>query len=360
MTLDNPSQSHALVTAPTRNLAQVLPCHVQKCPNPITLPRDGVLVAWLDEKTGHTQSLKTHVSYHSTALSLRAALEIHGYDLLIDLTDDTTYSRYLLIVQHWAGARSPQSRHTGAICASTYNQRLAIISSLFTYAKRMRLYRGDNPIDAVARRSVGEQQGAQALEMVEMHKRLKQIDRSSLAGRRDYALLSVGLATAQRVQALSDMRISHLSWSGRRLTIHFPRTKGGETDDRQLEVETSQVLSNYLTNLYGEDWQELKTAPVWVSYSRNGSRGQPLSVQALEQICKKYTGRSQFHTLRHTASLALDDLGVSTSDVQEFLRHKNLSTTNAYLKRQKRGRNKYGRDLEHVFGISAEEDEAEE
>jgi hypothetical protein len=46
--------------------------------------------------------------------------------------------------------------------------------------------------------------------------------------------------------------------------------------------------------------------------------------------------------------------------VQEFLRHRNLATTNTYLKRQKRARNRYGRDLEQVFGISAELDEDEE
>jgi integrase len=316
-----------------------------------------VLVAWLDEKTGKSRSWKTHVAYHGAALSLRAALSPHGYDLLTDLSDETAYARYVLIVQHWAGARSEHSRHKGPISASTYNHRLAVISSLFTYAKRMRLYRGDNPVDAITRRSVTEQRGAQALSMIEMRKRLKQIDRESEAGRRDYALLSVALQTGSRVQAIANMRIGHITSSGRRLTIHFPRTKGGETDNRQLEVETSQVLADYLSHHYGERWQEKPSSPVWVSYSRNGSRGQPLSVQALEQICQKYTGTSQFHMLRHTASLALDDLGVPTSEVQEFLRHKNIATTSTYLKRQKQVRSKHGRDLEHVFGIVADSDE---
>lgn len=263
-------------------------------------------------------------------------------------------------MQQWAGARAATSHHKGTISAATYNRRLAAISSLFDYAKRMRLYRGDNPIAAVARRKVGDQQGAQALEMIEMRKRLGRIDRTTEAGRRDYALLAVALHTAQRVQALAEMRIGDLRWSGDRLTLHFPRTKGGETDDRELEVQTSKVLADYLAQQYGARWQEQPDAPVWISYARNGSRGKQLSVQALEQISQKHIATSMFHTMRHTAGLALDDLGVPTSEVQTFLRHKNISTTSTYLKRQKRARNQYGRDLEQVFGIRASSEEERE
>ena len=139
--------------------------------------------------------------------------------------------------------------------------------------------------------------------------------------------------------------------------VNLVTPKGGETDDKELEAETSKVLADYLTYQYGERWQEHKQAPVWVSYSRNRSRGKKLTAHALEQISKKRIGMSTFHTMRKTSSLALDDLGVPTSEVQTFLRHKNISTTSTYLKRLKRARNKYGRDLEQVFGIVANHDD---
>jgi integrase len=353
LTTTQPFQQQLTITG----VGQVSHCSVKECPHLIHLPADGVIVAWLNEKTGKSQSWKTHVAYHAAALSLRSALQLHGYDLFTDLSNDQYYASYLLIVQQWAGLRAETSRHKGTIAASTYNHRLATISSLFEYAKRMRLYRGDNPIDAIARRSTSDQEGAKALHMIEMRKRLARIERKSLAGNRDYALLSVALQTGCRVQALADMRISDLAWSDSHLTIHFPRTKGGETDDWELETETTMVLADYLCAQYGERWHEQKQAPVWVSYARNGSRGMKLTVQALEQISKKHIGTSQFHTMRHTAGVALDDLGVPTSEVQAFLRHKNISTTSAYLKRQKRARNKYGRDLEQVFGITATHNE---
>ena len=42
-------------------------------------------------------------------------------------------------------------------CSVDYH--LATISSLFEYTKHMRLYRGDNPIDAIARHKVSNQKG---------------------------------------------------------------------------------------------------------------------------------------------------------------------------------------------------------
>jgi integrase len=343
-----------LLTASPSALAPLSPrhrCVVPQCPAPVQLPDDGILLAWLDEKTGRSRSWKTHVAYHTTALSLRDALRAQGFDLFCDLSEETRYASFLPIVQQWAGTRAEASHHSGPISAATYNQRLATISSLYSYARRMRLYRGDNPIEAIARRTLGEQHGAQALDVLEMRKRLVRINRATLAGQRDYALLSVALQTGSRVQALADMRIGDLTWAGERLVIHFPRTKGGETDDKELEVETSKAVAAYLRAQYGECWQDYPQAPVWVSTARNASRGKQLSAQALEQICLKHVGTSKFHTLRHTAGLTLEELGATTSEIQSFLRHKNIATTSRYLKRARRAKNKYGRDLEQVFGI---------
>ena len=69
---------------------------------------------------------------------------------------------------------------------------------------------------------------------------------------------------------------------------------------------------------------------MWVSYSHNHSRGRKLSIQAIEQICAKHLQTSKSHVIRHTASLALDDLGVPTSEIQTFLRHANIATTQIY------------------------------
>jgi integrase len=328
-------------------------CPIHNCPQLIHLPDDGILVAWLDAKTGKSQSWKTHVAYHSTAIALRTMLQERGLDLVIDLSDDTMLAGYLLIVQQWAGRRAPTSKHTGDIAASTYNHRLAAISSLFEYAKQQRLYKGDNPIDHIERRTVHAYAGAQAIEMIEMRKLLARIERTETAGKRDYALLSVALQTAQRGGALANMHVRDLTWVGNRLRVHFPRTKGAKIRDTLLEVETTGALDEYLRHLYGPDWLQQRQLPVWISFSHNDSRGAQLSIQAVEQVCAKHLGTSKSHVIRHTTAHTLDELGVPLGEIQEILDHNNAATTGLYTRVLKRDQNKHGRALEQVFGISA-------
>src|SRR5258708_24525588 len=309
---------------------QVYPCPIKHCPEVIYLPEDGVLIAWLDAKTGKSQSWKTHVAYHTTAIALRTRLQQHGYDLLMDLSEDTHLAGYLLIIQQWAGSRASTSKHTGEIAASTYNHRLATISSLFEYAKQQRLYRGDNPIDHVERRTVHAYAGAQAIEMLDMLKPLARIDRSDDAGKRDYALLSVALQTAQRGGALSAMHVRDLTWVDNRLKVRFPRTKGAKTYEKLLEVETTGALDDYLQRLYGPAWSEQKQCPVWVSFSNNDSHGAQLSIHAVEQIYARHLGTSKSHVTRHTTAHTLDEMGVPLSEIQDILDHNNAATTDLY------------------------------
>ncbi len=346
---------HRQVTVSSES--QIYHCPIKNCPEMIHQPDDGILIAWLDAKTGKSQSWKTHVAYHTTATALRSRLQQHGYDLLMDLSDDRLLAGYLLIVQQWAGSRAPTSKHRGEIAASTYNHRLATVSSLFEYAKQQRLYKGDNPIDHIERRTVHAYAGAQAIEMLDMRKLLAKIDRTDDAGKRDYALIGVALQTAQRGGALANMHVGDLTWVGTRLKVHFPRTKGAKTDDKLLEVETTGALDEYLRHLYGPDWYQQKERPVWVSFSNNDSHGEQLSIQAVEQIDAKHIGTSKSHVTRHTTALALDELGVPLSEIQELLDHDNTATTGLYTKWLKKSQNRHGRALEQVFGISATQSE---
>ncbi|WP_201388543.1 tyrosine-type recombinase/integrase [Ktedonobacter sp. SOSP1-52] len=303
--------------------------------------------------------MKTHVAYHNTALSCRAALRAQGYDLFMDLSDQATRAHWLLIAQRWAGERAATSPHAGAPSNNTYNQRLAILSSLFVYARRQQLYQGDNPVELLERRKIYQYASAEAIEPLEMRKLLATIDRTSLSSMRDYAILSLALQTGQRVAALAEMRVGHLTRAGALLRVTFPCTKGGKRNARQLGEETSAAISIYLERIYGPGWPARGEAPVWISLSRNQSRGQALSIQALEQICARRLGTSKFHVTRHTAAKTLDQLGVSASEIQDFLDHESLATTGRYLKVLKRAEHKYSRDLEQIFGISTHQAENE-
>jgi integrase/recombinase XerC len=82
---------------------------------------------------------------------------------------------------------------------STHNQRLAILSSFYTFAERRGLVAGGNPIRLVDRRPVQAYASAEPLSAAIVEQRVRAIDRTTLLGKRDYALLAVFLQTGGRL-----------------------------------------------------------------------------------------------------------------------------------------------------------------
>lgn len=123
--VDSPlSEAHLSVLPPRQAITitaapQVYQCPVPHCPHLIHLPDDGVIIAWLQEKTGKSHTWKTHAAYHSAILSLRTILQANGYDLLMDLSADATFAGYILLLQHWLETRSASSHHQGPISDRT-------------------------------------------------------------------------------------------------------------------------------------------------------------------------------------------------------------------------------------------------
>lgn len=345
---------------PTRQPGSITTSSLQPCPHPlckllVQLPGDSFLLAWLESKTKKSGSSKTHIAYHETVVSFREELQDFG------MTFESDPAQVSIVAEKWAWKRSARSNHEGQASSSTANQRLSIISSLYKWARKKQVYRGDNPIEFIERAKVQPYAAAQALEHDEVKAVLDSIDRSTLAGKRDLALLSIGFTTGARVSEIAGMQWGHLKVKGRRVRVHFPRIKGGDVDDRELEASTSKVLMEYLSELHGAELGTLANeTPVWVSLSNNGSKGEQLSVRAMENVCKKYTGSSKFHLTRHSFGVNLMEAGADLSEVQEEMHHENAATTGIYLKRTRNRKSKFGAKLEAMYGLLDESEEDNE
>ncbi len=105
------------------------------------LPLDLVITAWLHEKATHTGSHKTEHAYTEAITSFRGLLVAQGLDL------DSDGALVSTLAQGWAG----YSVRGRPVSPSTYNQRLAILSSFYTYARLKRSV-ATNPIDDIKRR----------------------------------------------------------------------------------------------------------------------------------------------------------------------------------------------------------------
>ncbi len=306
-------------------------------PNSPRLSIDQCITAWLAAKTKRTDSAQTRRAYTTVIEQFRAALRAIGHDL------DSDATLIALAAQGWASGGQD-------IAPATYNQRLAILSSFYRYAVAQRVYMS-NPIDIVERRPRNTRHAASPLETPEVASVFQDIDRETLEGQRNYALLSVALTTGRRVSELAGMRWSHLRMAGKKIIVTWPRCKGGKVMNDELKARTAQTLMAYLQAVYGSSLGTLPSdAPIWVSLSRN-NHGGPISTQAIADICKKYFGTSKVHTLRHTFAVSMETAGASLSEIGARLGHSDLKTTSEYMKRLHGAENTYASKLEAMFGI---------
>jgi len=145
------------------------------------------------------------------------------------------------------------------------------------------------------------------------------IDRSTLQGLRDYALILFLYASGCRVsEALNAQRSDVLEgW----LKIRF--AKGEKERVVPLAPVAVEALEIYLEK------QTMASSYLWLNY-----RGEQLSRISAYKIVKKYLGVSP-HVLRHSFASSLIIGGADLRVVQELLGHSSLETTQIYTHIQK-------------------------
>jgi len=300
---------------------------------------------WLLDKYIHTQSKSTVTAYRDILLSLRAYLRERSLDL------DSQASEISSAVQLWASLRLPGSKRQGSVAPSTYNQRIAAVSSFYRWSIEKGVYIDSNPADQLARASVQKYRHAQALNPQQVSARLKNIDRSTPRGLRDYVLLQVALNTGRSAQELASLTWRNVYSENECVTLIFERCKGGKTMSATLDIRLSKALLLYLRTIYGEQLDVLAPdAPLWISFSDRTS-GQAIGPQTIGDICESHLGISTVQTLRHTFALTMDQLGAETSTIQGQLGHESQAATNYYLSRLKQACNPYASALAQAFGV---------
>ena len=162
---------------------------------------------------------------------------------------------------------------------------------------------------------------------------LASVDRSTRAGRRDYALLATMFNTGARVQEILDLRASDLQ-----LTKPYQLRligKGRKVRWCPLWTQTARLLRTWC----GERSLDLRSeATVFVN-----QRGRPLSRFGVRFILAKYVRQAaprqpglarktlHPHTLRHSTAVHLLKSGVDLPTIAHWLGHASVNTTNRYV-----------------------------
>src|SRR3989442_6177000 len=218
---------------------------------------------------------------------------------------------------------------------STRNVRLSAIHALFHFVAS----RNPEHLE-LAQRVLGipfkraRQRAIDYLEYEEIDAILKTINRTTLQGSRDYALLATMFNTGGRVQEIADLRASDLQ-----LTRPFQvRLFGKGRKERYCPLwpQTAAVLRSFSK----EQNLDLRSdARVFLNH-----RGGPLTRFGIRYILARCLARASRdvpnlrkkrlhpHSMRHSTAVALLKSGADLSTISHYLGHANLNTTNRYAK----------------------------
>jgi integrase len=327
---------------------------------------DLAIMAWLDSKRRRSGSAKTHKAYEETLWSFRSLLRQHARDLdpFIHLLPDASeqekqqaLTELALTAQGFAG----QSVRERLVAEATYNQRLAILSSFYTFANKRGFFQCENPIAKVERSKVQAYKNAQPIDAQEIAQRMQTIDRTTKQGARDYAMLAIFLQTGRRLSEVIALRWRHVQVQGSKITLVFENCKGGKTMRDTLTPGIANALLEWLVLAYGANLRRLHPeAPIWISFTRQAERDgahpttlpTPLTIRSVANICEKHLGTSKVHVTRHTWARTMEDAGAKVSEIQARLGHESLATTGRYLAALKQADNRHADTLASLFGLS--------
>ncbi len=208
---------------------------------------------------------------------------------------------------------------------------MVAVRTFFTWAETEKLY----PNVAKGIRGAKRQKGFRRdpLTVPQVHELLSSIDRTTLKGHRDFALLNLMIRTGPRTIEITRANIGDLrQQSGQ--TVLWLQGKGSDVPDAFV-VLTDETLRPILEYLSARGTSK-ETEPLFGSTSDN-SLHQRMTTKSVRRIVKTRlrgikidTLRLSAHSLRHTAvTLALIG-GASIQEAQQMARHADLNTTLIY------------------------------
>jgi len=173
-----------------------------------------------------------------------------------------------------------------------------------------------------------------ALTISQIHRLLDSIDRNSIQGKRDFALINLLIRTGLRTIEVIRSKVGDIRPVSSDAIGLWVYGKGRQAAD-EFVILTDDCISpimDYLSNR-GSLKQD---APLFASLS-DGGYGSGLSTRTIRRVVKERlravginSPRLTSHSLRHTAvSLSLEG-GASLQEAQKLARHEDISTTTIY------------------------------
>lgn len=221
-----------------------------------------------------------------------------------------------------------------------------------------------NPVEALRQRFKVEKYGSsKKISIQTLQKILDQIDKNTVKGARDYALIYGYFMTGRRNSEWLTLRWGQINFNTDPITYNFVRKGQKETTD-ELPESILEALVEYLVMRHGEDFQSQLQSDTYLFTAMDGRGGvrqmmdpnHPLTEFSMLRILKTLAIEAGIdpnsltvHSLRHLHAEAYLEAGASVEEVRARLCHQSLATTQRYVSSMKNEKNRLANKLDEML-----------
>lgn len=223
---------------------------------------------------------------------------------------------------------------------TTVQSYLAAVKLFFKWTEQEGFYQ--NIADRVKGAKIDSEHKKDYLTTKQVNKLLGAIDRSTLKGKRDYAMLSVMVTTGLRTISIINANIEDIRTAGD-ATALFYKGKGHEEKATYVKLAepVEDAIRDYLTARGTIDGKE----PLFSSVANRNSGGR-MTTRSISRVAKEslidvdlISDRLTAHSFRHTAATLNLLSGGTVEETQQLLDHANINTTLIYSHALERAKN---------------------
>lgn len=171
---------------------------------------------------------------------------------------------------------------------------------------------------------------------------LNSIDRSSLKGKRDYAMLALMLTTGLRTISVARANIEDIRTVGDNVVL-FHQGKGHE--ERSEYVKLAEPVEEAVRDYLKSRGETDKAAPLFASIAHRNA-GERMTTRSISRVAKDHLidvvpdpDSISAHSLRHTAATLNLLNGGTIEETQQLLGHADINTTMIYVHALDRAKN---------------------
>lgn len=223
---------------------------------------------------------------------------------------------------------------------TTVQSYLAAVKLFFQWTEREGFY--PNIADRVKGAKIDTEHKKDALTTKQVNKILGAIDRSTLKGKRDYAILSTMVTTGLRTISIISANIEDIRTAAD-ATVLFYKGKGHE--EKATYVKLAEPVEDAIRDYLSARGTANGTEPLFSSVA-NRNKGGRMTTRSISRVAKKslidvdlISNRLTAHSFRHTAATLNLLNGATVEETRQLLNHSNVNTTLIYSHALERAKN---------------------